>query len=134
MSTEGEWIKMSERVPQMADLPLWAIGANEQKPYLFDHGTLPGRGFAHWQPATLPAPPKPDASQYDADQRAFFNWQTNPASQMAINRYDAWHAALAWERAQNAKDIQALDHFPAGFDIVPHVEALARLRKRAGLT
>jgi hypothetical protein len=144
MTTQNDgWIKMSERKPTMNDLPVWGINAENGKlPFLCTHDNwsdmMPGQnnrysGFnnwaTHWQPATIPAPPKKELTQREKDEEAFIHWESGSHRVDDDPRY-AWHAALAYRDQQNAEDLEAV-----GFPLM-HTDKhgpFAALRRRCGL-
>jgi hypothetical protein len=109
------WIRMSERKPTEADLPVWA--------YYSDDGTLThwnriyatdGCGCAtHWRhaKADTPAPPPREPTQAERDEAVFdafnksgdgFSWSSEAHGYTTALR-TTWLKALAYERAEIAK-------------------------------
>lgn len=99
MSTNNDWILMSERKPTKADLPVWVYYQNGQREVILNMW-FPPKYATHWKPAAaFPAPPR-EKTQGEADDAAFQEWrEVAPASPA----YMAWHAALAYERAEVGK-------------------------------
>jgi len=66
--------------------------------------------YTHWKPAQLPAPPAPEPTQQCEDVCAFHNWFIEKGHSLSNmpRPVHAWHAALAYRDAQNAKDIRRL--------------------------
>jgi hypothetical protein len=101
MSTNNDgWIKMSERWPTDAEMPVWAYDADGgmlRGPLLF-MGSAP-TSWTHWKKADIPAPPK-EETQDEKDSAEFckFCRDSNPKSAQSV-----WHAALAYERAEVGK-------------------------------
>ena len=106
-----QWIKTADRAPTEADLPVWL---QLDKGSAFFHESVNGvtlmeaprmlifvtAGSIAWRPAKadIPEPPR-EETQRDNDCKAYTKWfLNNPAYAEA-----AWHAALAYERAEVAK-------------------------------
>lgn len=111
MTTTNDWIKMSDRKPTEADLPVWAESpkwVEPEKPrliwslsVLFSPNCIPARS---WKTARdIPAPPK-EQTQRERDEAAFKEFcEDTEAAQHNGACSPSWHAALAWERAEIAK-------------------------------
>ncbi len=125
MTTNNDgWIKMSERKPDK--FPVWYFRSEDGLIILMDYETSYNT-FTHWQPATLPAPPKKELTQREKDEEAFVYTAGNNTP------LGAWHAALAYRDRQNAEDLGNVLCMPEGKTSVPHLEAVTNLRRRCGL-
>lgn len=133
MSTNNDgWILMSERKPTKADFPVWCHqrNATDQLPTWIEHDAewFPFRLVTHWKPAAadIPAPPR-EKTQGEADDAAFQEWrEVAPASPA----YMAWHAALAYERAEVNKMLPDRPQIePGRGELVAVIEAI---RARCG--
>jgi len=110
MSTD--WIKMSERKPTEADLPVW--WCKDGRHVALIHPSLSllpdlSRTQGVWKcaKADIPAPPR-EETQGDADQISLMKWRDK--DQWAFSPTAAWHAALAHERAEILKLISNPSH------------------------
>jgi len=131
-----EWIKMTDRRPTEADLPVWAWFAYDKEcrgPYLFDE-QLCMDDVTHWRPAKddIPEPPKPEPTQRERDQGEFNAWW-DPLRNVP-HCADAWHAALAWERGEVAKMLpKVISQDPAATVYhKPAWECVEQIRARCG--
>lgn len=99
------WIRMSERKPTEADLPVWYFsGQAVCGPY-----ELISTGYSHWRPAEkIPAPPPRELTQAERDEEAFWEWFENQEVYCACQPElcAGWHAGIAKERAEIAKLIE----------------------------
>lgn len=136
MSTNNDWIKMSERKPTEADLPIWLytptpldVDNNLGMPIQIWMKEVPRcLDFTHWRPAKpdIPAPPAPEPTQREEDEAAALEYiRYNSWSAQSI-----WHAALAYRDAQNAKDLEDI-YADCGSSM--HRDAYKNLRRRCGL-
>ena len=139
MSTDADgWIRMEDRMPTDADKPFWIYRPN--MPHAFIVTLLEGsatpsnwEAVTHWQPATLPAPPKAEPTQRELDHNSYMAWINRPALDYTSDTESAWHAALAYRDAQNRTDIQAIHVSPELSANNPADFPFMRLRKRCGL-
>jgi hypothetical protein len=106
------WIRMSERKPTEADLPVWVYQPNAAdgvtvwlRTMNIEDMVACEHAFPMWQPARIPAPPPREMTQRELDRRAYEDWSLN-------GKGDAWSAAIACERAEIAKIIE--QHFDNG--------------------
>jgi hypothetical protein len=137
MSTQDGWIKMSARPPGEGDLPVWLYTGDcdfvgiESKTMLAEGvGILRTRQreATHWKPAAadIPAPPK-EPTQDSKDEHAYCEWYNATQNTRRETPPHAWHAALAWERAEVGKML------PAGSYGLGEAQcALAAIRARCG--
>jgi hypothetical protein len=137
MTTNNDgWIKMSDKQPLNA-APIWGAFEmdGEMVVSFYDRGIFPSI-VTHWQPATIPTPPKKELTQREKDEEAFTKFFLNEASTKLLDsavRHEAWHAALAYRDKQNAEDLSNVLFMPEGKTSVPHLEAVTNLRRRCGL-
>ena len=139
-STQG-WIKMSARKPSRSDLPFWVntpagVWLWEADTEDFDIAQLghPGATATHWQPATLPEPPKKELTQRERDELSFTKWCPVMDKPLKEGRNLAWHAALAYRDGQNREDLSG--KFPPSVSTVlswGEVDAINNLKRRCGL-
>ena len=134
-STQG-WIKMSERKPTEADCPMW-VSHSENTGFWniadFRNHHL-AHGWTHWQPATLPEPPKKELTQRERDELSFTKWCPVMDKPLKEGRNLAWHAALAYRDGQNREDLSG--KFPPSVSTVlswGEVDAINNLKRRCGL-
>lgn len=105
-ATANNWIKMTERRPTKADLPVWGVNKDLAVFLLeLEEDDPDWEYLTHWRSAKadIPEPPR-EETQYDKDRAAFIHWDAGFAYNPAV----AWHAAIAYERAEVAK---MLPHF-----------------------
>lgn len=131
-----DWIKMQDRRPTEQDLPVWAWFAYDKEcrgPYLFDE-QLCMDGVTHWRPAKddIPEPPKPEPTQRERDQGEFNAWW-DPLRNVP-HCADAWHAALAYERAEVAKMLPDKNTMVYWSGVTPSFvyQAIESIRARCG--
>lgn len=139
-STQG-WIKMSERKPTKADLPFWVT--TRYGVFLWEADTrdcdifglsYKTNNVTHWQPATLPEPPKKELTQRERDELSFTKWCPVMDKPLKEGRNLAWHAALAYRDGQNREDLSG--KFPPSVSTVlswGEVDAINNLKRRCGL-
>jgi hypothetical protein len=105
MTTTNDWIKMSERKPTEADLPL-ILGRNNSYGWTMQYcyETLVCLDdWTHWFPQSRPPAPPKEQTQRERDEAAYMTWFITTDLSAGYNTRWAWHAALAWERAEIAK-------------------------------
>ncbi len=107
MNTQNDWIKMSERRPTGADLPVWFYWPNGEISFV-TRGPAEASQATHWKKADIPAPPKPE-SQRERDIAAFEQhcrkrWGTAP-----MDQEDSWLQALDHERAWFRKELEKIE-------------------------
>lgn len=113
MNTKNDWIKMTDRRPTEQDLPVWVwpFGDNGA-PVIFHNLAFSGNSsVSHWRSAAqdIPEPPR-EETQEEKDRKAFNGfWCNNTSSPLPFGE-DAWHAALAWERAEVAKILPSVPY------------------------
>lgn len=103
-ATANNWIKMTERRPTQADLPVWCANRNREV-FLLELEDEPDWGYlTHWRhaKADIPEPPK-EETQKEKDGAAFRLWCFCGNEDAFPSTDDIWHAALAYERAEVAK-------------------------------
>lgn len=114
-STQGDgWIKMTERKPEQADCPVWFATTIPGDCILKHWATVAYRDFetfTHWQPAVLPAPPKPK-EQWMQDLEARDEAWTTAEKVCRANGggwfSEGWNMALAYRDGQNREDLEAV--------------------------
>lgn len=109
MNTKTDWIKMTDRRPTEADLPVWVFYKGAMRPILYT--VEPPSYMTHWRPAApdVPEPPM-ERTQYERDRDAFIHWDDGLSDNLAA----AWHAAIAYERAEVAKMLPKAHPYPEG--------------------
>ena len=127
MSTNNDWILMSERKPTVADLPVWTwhkeINGGQVIAYT---SVLPGHP-THWKPVDIPAPPR-EKTQEDKDNDALLEWIG--ALGLPPTNVCVWEAALAYERAEVNKMLPDRPQIELGRgELVAVIEAI---RARCG--
>lgn len=131
MSTHDGWIKMSERKPTRADLPVWWAYSPDGDPEVeLSRELLHWLPDVYWQPATLPEPPKKELTQREKDEeefRSFFLRMRGDSEAETV-----WLAALAYRDKQNAEDLLGLTA-SGPFASSEEMIKLNRLRHRCGL-
>lgn len=135
-----DWIKMTDRAPTEADLPVWAWFAYDKEcrgPYLFDE-QLCMDGVTHWRPAKddVPEPPR-EETQAEKDDVGFHAWYRDDGTVECGAHMTTWHAALAYEREQVAKMLPATPHDSAKAmwpktSLEYHIQAIEAIRARCG--
>lgn len=102
------WIKMSERKPKEADLPVCVWHARDQKAK-YIKAAIGRQGvqdcalaaFSHWMPAPFD-PPLQEKSRHAKDLDAFAAWEDGEGSD-CMTLSGAFLAGIAYERAEIAK-------------------------------
>jgi hypothetical protein len=115
MNTKTDWIKMTDRRPTKADFPVWAwTGINGPILYTVE----PPSHMTHWRPAKddIPEPPKAEPTLKERDHDAYVQWLNDRTS----SEDSAWHAALAYERAEVAKMLPPERSDLSNWDTVAH--------------
>lgn len=132
MSTNNDrWIKASERKATEDDLPVWVCDRGGRR-HLFD-GCLPGDVWEYWKPAAadIPAPPKePTQDERDTDARR--DW-IDKTEVRFVTVGNAWHAALAYERAEVSKLLPPVRPLVSyGTGITAATDSVEAIRARCG--
>lgn len=145
------WIKFSERSPRDSEFtPEWIWLWADNKPSGILGYNPPGcrmlwemraglpadKGWTHWMPAVVPEPPKRPLTQTEVDAETFADWRnTNEDEAHGRTQYEAWKAALAWERDEvraiiggNAYELES-----DRLQIRLPVEVFSKLATRIGL-
>lgn len=107
MNTENDWIKMTDRRPTEADLPVWVYDDGEghviRGPQLYRDSMPFLDAWTHWKSADIPAPPPREETQEEGDYAALVEWGRDENIQPLFTVRKTWHAAIAYERAEVAK-------------------------------
>lgn len=131
MSTQNRWVKKSEREPTPEDLPVWLSASNRKgvclvynticSEYISEHTT-------HWcsAAADIPAPPR-EKTQLERDDEAHDAWWKTVDR---LGTRHAWHAALAYERAEVGKMLPSSE--PATYNAHYATEVIKAIRARCG--
>ncbi len=145
----SDWIKMSDRLPTPADMPIYRLNESGAKVRLVHDAAYSENAAGWWMSAQLPALPAPEPTLEDIDQSAFVkmygehpgypagsigstvrerDWQTNKS---------VWFAALAYRDSQNREDVKNIIQWeyttaPNKFQENHHA-SLVHLRRRCGL-
>jgi hypothetical protein len=102
MNTENKWTKFSDAMPHVA-FYAWSkqFGVSDRN----DVGDFTDDvGWTHWHPAEpLPEPPR-EETQAEKDEAAYDEWREAHDTLLFVK---VWHAALAWERGEVAKLLDA---------------------------
>jgi hypothetical protein len=90
-----------------------------------------------WHPITYPELPKREEIQRDRDEAAFNEARKTACASPSFGdiqgwMHDGWMQALAWERAENAKDLRLVSDIAAS-GVETHRPAIIRLWKRHGI-
>lgn len=88
--------------------------------------------YTHWQPATLPEPPKKELTQRERDEGAWKNWYSANAFATRFSD-ESWHAALAYRDKQNRGDVETIRDAFSNDLTCSEVESYNSLRRRCGL-
>lgn len=97
--TAHGWIKMSERKPTEADLPvMYGAWADDWVCVSSAVNTSPHPSYTHWMRA--PAPPPREPTQFQRDNAAYHEWHRNANGAGTLF---AFEAGIAYERAEIAK-------------------------------
>lgn len=112
-SNNTEWIRLSDKLPTVEDLPIELYDEREVAEGLMKHLLLTdsygtrqnwnslSTSWTHWKKVQLSEPPPAPKTQLDLDDEAFGRWGVSAPSW--YTRRDAWHAALAYSRNQDKK-------------------------------
>jgi hypothetical protein len=139
-SMKQEWTKFSDRLPP-EEIDTVFVETRSGHIQIWERDNTMNRTWKDyaesndkWHPITYPELPKREETQGEKDATALKAWAGKWRDCPFLNADDAWHAALRYERAENAKDLEevvAVVHtIPTGNR---HAMAVKRLRKRAGL-
>ena len=97
------------------------------------------RLIAAQEPATIPAQPKKEPTQFDMDEMEFDKQFKEFGSMNSSQKIDAmhyrrtaWHAALVYRDAQNREDLANIEEAYSN-GLKPSREKLSRIRRRCGL-
>lgn len=135
MSTQN-WIKMSERKPMPADLPVLLetrLSINGARYFVVAHsmdsvdGMAACGNYERW--LRIPAPPK-EETQYDKDEQALRHWCAEHNFNPLFTERKYWHAALAYERAEVERLLPS--HTAILLSHGEFAESLAAIRARCG--
>jgi len=133
MTTQNDWIKMSDQQPGDDQFPVWSTDDTGEVEFSRSAAFMTAIGATYWKPATLPAPPERERTQREQDDEQFLGFiQSNMRQPFPVCR-DAWHAALAWERSQVTADMNSAESYIRDGLTCFRSDTLARLRARCGL-
>ncbi len=134
MTTNNDgWIKMSEQKPTWEDFPIWAFAKDwNHEVHVKLKGDTVHPDITHWQPATLPAPPKKELTQREKDEEAVKalwreHWESKSSSMT-----DFAVSCIAYRDQQNAEDLEHLPR-PGNLMFADDIDHIANLRRRCGL-
>lgn len=130
MSTHS-WIKMTDRAPTEADLPvlLWNARVPKMKYTATADALRCQLGltcFTAWRPA--PEPPR-EETQWERDQAAFIQWCNDNDVPTWKEYNEPWHAALAYERKQVLK---LLPRWNTPDNVLAARDTISAIRARCG--
>jgi hypothetical protein len=93
------WVKMSERKPVKADLPLFRHREIDGHTWLAN-SLICYAGSTHWMHATVPAPPARELTQAEKDNAAHKAWMDSEL--YPVTSIEGFRAGVAYERARTA--------------------------------
>lgn len=106
----NDWIKMNERCPTNADMPIFRLQELGGKVRLLYDASFNECADGWWRKADIPAPPKPEPTQREDDEAEALRWcavKANPYPNIccSVDPATAFMAGIAYRDAQNRADL-----------------------------